>query len=59
MIGYTMVVTGLGATIDESQRAAYNRVSKVVIPNMRYRIDIGSRLKEGDWATLLDLGLVS
>ena len=59
MIGYAMVVTGLGATIEESRSTAYNRVSKVVIPNMRYRTDIGSRLKERDWATLQDLGLVS
>ena len=59
VIGYTMVVTGLGATIEESRRAAYDRVAKVVIPNMRYRKDIGSRLIESDWSTLQQLGLVS
>ena len=59
MIGYAMVVTGLGATIEESRRAAYDRVDKVVIPNMRYRKDIGSRLIDRDWSTLQQLGLVS
>jgi phosphoribosylamine--glycine ligase len=59
VIGYTMVVTGLGATIEQSRSAAYGRVDKVVIPNMRYRKDIGSRLIESDWSTLQKLGLVS
>ena len=59
MIGYAIVVTGLGATIEESRRAAYDRVDKVVIPNMRYRKDIGSRLIDRDWSTLQQLGLVS
>lgn len=59
MIGYTMVVTGLGATIEESRRAAYERVDKVVIPNMRYRQDIGLRLIQHDFAKLQQLGLVA
>ena len=59
MIGYAMVVTGLGGTIEESRSAAYARVDKVVIPNMRYRSDIGSRLIEKDWGTLQQLGLVT
>jgi phosphoribosylamine--glycine ligase len=59
VIGYTIVVTGLGATIEQSRSAAYGRVDKVVIPNMRYRKDIGSRLIESDWSTLQKLGLVS
>jgi phosphoribosylamine--glycine ligase len=43
MIGYVMVVTGTGDTIEEGRRTAYERVGKVVIPNMRFRNDIGAR----------------
>jgi phosphoribosylamine---glycine ligase len=59
VIGYAMVVTGIGATIPESRAAVYQRVEKIVIPNMRYRKDIGTRLMEHDWAKLTQLGLVS
>jgi len=58
MIGYTMVVTGTGTTIEEARTAAYSRVDKVVIPNARYRNDIGMRLIEGDWERLRALGWV-
>lgn len=56
MIGYTMVVTGTGETIEAARTAAYETVGKVVIPNCRYRNDIGSRLIESDWDTLAQLG---
>lgn len=59
MVGYTMVVTGTGGTIADSRRAAYARVGKVVIPNMRYRKDIGERLVEEDWSRLQRLGVIS
>jgi phosphoribosylamine--glycine ligase len=58
MIGYTMVVTGVGTTIEEARREVYKRVDKVVIPNGRYRNDIGVRLIETDWARLAGLGWV-
>jgi phosphoribosylamine--glycine ligase len=58
MIGYTMVVTGIGATIEEARTVAYDRVDKIVIPNARYRKDIGVRLMSGDWARLKKLGWV-
>jgi phosphoribosylamine--glycine ligase len=58
MIGYIMVVTGTGTTIEEARAAAYERAGKVVIPNVRYRNDIGLRLIEGDWARLRALGWV-
>ena len=45
MIGYVMVVTGTGPTIDAARQTVYERVGKVVIPNMRYRNDIGARFK--------------
>lgn len=55
LIGYVMVVTGIGGTIDAARADAYGRVSKVIIPNARYRNDIGSRF-ESDCATLRRLG---
>lgn len=55
MIGYIMVVTGVGETIESSTREAYERVRKVVIPNMRYRNDIGARFND-DCAKLKRLG---
>ena len=58
MVGYAMVITGVGNTIEDARRAAYDRVDKVVIPNGRYRRDIGLRLIEQDWATLRNLGWV-
>ncbi|MEO5589428.1 MAG: phosphoribosylglycinamide synthetase C domain-containing protein [Gemmatimonadaceae bacterium] len=56
MIGYTMVVTGTGKSIGAARIAAYETVGKVVIPNCRFRNDIGSRLIESDWTTLVQLG---
>jgi len=58
MIGYTMVVTGLGATIEEARRDVYARVDKVVIPNARYRNDIGLRLIDRDMERLRQLGWI-
>ena len=58
MIGYIMVVTGIGESIEAARETAYNRVRKVVIPNSRYRNDIGVRLIERDLAEMRRLGLV-
>lgn len=55
-IGYIMVVTGTGADIAAAQEAAYRRVRNVVVRNMRYRNDIGDRLKRSDLSTLRALG---
>lgn len=54
-IGYVMVVTGRGETIDLAREAAYARAEKVVIPNVRYRIDIGATFVR-DRAELVRLG---
>jgi phosphoribosylamine--glycine ligase len=55
-IGYIMVVTGLGESVEQARRDAYGRVDKIVIPNCRYRNDIGMRLIERDYATMQQLG---
>lgn len=55
-IGYIMVVTGTGADIETAQDAAYRRVRNVVVRNMRYRNDIGDRLKRTDLSMLRALG---
>lgn len=41
-----MVVTGDGATIAEARRRAYARAEKVVVRNVRYRIDIGASFED-------------
>jgi len=59
MIGYVMVVTGVADSIQAARETAYNRVRKVVIPNSRYRNDIGLRVIEHDLAELGRLGVIS
>ncbi|MGH7150467.1 MAG: phosphoribosylglycinamide synthetase C domain-containing protein, partial [Planctomycetota bacterium] len=47
--GYALVVTGSGPTMEDARREAYSRVRNVLIPNMFYRTDIGSRwTRDGD-----------
>jgi phosphoribosylamine--glycine ligase len=55
-IGYLMVVTGTGDEVLEARDVALARARKVVVPNVRYRIDIGDRLAREDRATLTELG---
>jgi phosphoribosylamine--glycine ligase len=50
--GYTLVITGTGATIEVARNAANALARKVEIPNARYRCDIGQRLIEGEFAKL-------
>lgn len=52
MIGYIMVVTGVADAIEAAREVAYKRVRKVVIPNSRYRNDIGVRLIDRDMAEM-------
>jgi phosphoribosylamine--glycine ligase len=59
LYGWTMVVTGTGATIAAARRAAYERAGRVFIPSARYRLDIGDRLLTADYATVAGLGLFS
>ena len=55
-LGYVMVVTGSGDTVAAARAAAYARVAKVVVPNVRYRNDIGEGFERRDRAELVRLG---
>jgi phosphoribosylamine---glycine ligase len=55
-LGYVMVVTGRGDTVAAARAAAYARVEKVAVPNVRYRIDIGEAFERRDRAELVRLG---
>jgi phosphoribosylamine--glycine ligase len=55
--GWTMVVTGVGSTVESAQRRANGLAERVFIPNVRYRKDIGSRLIARDFARVERLGL--
>ena len=57
--GWTGVATGTGATVAEAQAAAYALAGRVVVPNLRYRNDIGDRLIAGDLDRLEELGVLS
>jgi phosphoribosylamine---glycine ligase len=56
--GWTMVVTGTGATIREAQQRAVRLCDRVLISNVRYRRDIGDRLIAGDFTRVEQLGLL-
>jgi phosphoribosylamine--glycine ligase len=59
LYGWTMVVTGVGATIEAARAEAYRRASRISIPNARYRLDIGARLIDGDFARLERMGFLA
>ncbi len=54
--GYAMVVTGMGESIAASQAAALARARSICIPDLRYRNDIGERVRLADAARLRALG---
>jgi phosphoribosylamine--glycine ligase len=55
--GWTMVVTGTGASVQQARDQANRLAERVVIPNARYRRDIGDRLIAGDYDRVEHLGL--
>ena len=54
--GYIGVVTGTGDTIKQATEEAYRIASHVVVPNLRYRLDIGYRVRKHDWQALRSMG---
>ena len=48
--GWAMVATGRGSDIATAQKNANALASRVLIPNIRYRRDIGERLINGEFA---------
>ena len=54
--GYAMVVTGAGETIEGAQAAATARAGSVCIADLRYRTDIGERVRLGELDRLRALG---
>ena len=50
--GYIGVATGTGSTVGQATTEAYRIARKVVIPNLRYRTDIGERVIRSDWDRL-------
>ena len=54
--GYVGVATGTGESVQAASDAAYRIARKVVVPNLRYRTDIGERVWRHDLARLGTLG---
>lgn len=52
------VATGVGDSIDAAREDAVALAGQVVVPNLRYRKDIGQKLIDSDFTTLYELGYV-
>jgi phosphoribosylamine--glycine ligase len=55
--GWTMVATAVSDSIDDARRKAGALADKVIVPDVRYRRDIGCGLIDGDFAFVESLGL--
>jgi phosphoribosylamine---glycine ligase len=56
--GWAMVATGVGESISAARQRANRLADRVLIPNIRYRRDIGERLMAGDLARVESLDLL-
>ena len=56
--GYVGVATGAGETVQQACDAAYRAARQVVVPNLRYRTDIGERVRLRDLERLRQLGYI-
>lgn len=41
--GYVLVITGSGITVEDARKQVYSRVNNIILQNMYYRTDIGTR----------------
>jgi phosphoribosylamine--glycine ligase len=57
--GFVGVATGTGATAREANEEALRIARGVVVPNLRYRTDIGERVARADWQWLQRLGWIA
>ena len=57
--GNVATAVGIGATIEAARQQVYDLAAKVILPNMRYRHDIGANLMAGDLQQLIDWGYIS
>lgn len=56
--GYICVATGTGLTVQQANASAYALAGKVIVPNVRYRNDIGQRLANGELKLLQKWGYI-
>ena len=56
LYGWTAVVTGTGTDILDAKAMAYRNASRVTTPNLRYRLDIGDALLNGQLEQLAAWG---
>jgi phosphoribosylamine--glycine ligase len=54
--GWTAVVTGTGATVQDAKEQAYRHARQVQAPSLRYRLDIADKLISGDLDKLAEWG---
>ncbi len=57
-LGYIMVATGRGDSVQRARDNAYRLAARVAIPNLRYRTDIGLRFIKQDRERMQRLGLL-
>ena len=58
MTGNIATAVGSGSTIAAARQQAYQLANKVILPNLRYRQDIGAQLIAGDMQQLIDWGYI-
>ena len=58
MYGWTMVATAVADSISDASRKAGELADRIIVPNVRYRRDIGAKLVDGEFALVEALGLL-
>ena len=57
--GNVATAVGSGETIEAARQQAYDLAEKIILPNIRYRQDIGAGLIAGDLQQLIDWGYIN